>query len=248
MPNNRLKLSMLKPTEVVKVVNSTPLGTVIGSSQVYRHFEQGGFRIASNDDERCINLAKYCAWLFDQLENATANAAGMRSYAERREAARQALMEQSLAGRDIGELPPVDNPERKEACRLDFKLFCETYFPEVYALEWSEDHLRAIAKIEKSVLKGGLFALAMSRGSGKSSLTDTAAIWAMCYGHREFVVVVGASESAALEILDSIKTELEVNEHLAADFPEVCYPIAALDGIANRCAGQLYKGERTRIT
>ena len=248
MPNNRLKLSMLKPTEVVKVVNSTPLGTVIGSSQVYRHFEQGGFRIASNDDERCINLAKYCAWLFDQLENATANAAGMRSYAERREAARQALMEQSLAGRDIGELPPVENPERKEACRLDFKLFCETYFPEVYALEWSEDHLRAIAKIEKSVLKGGLFALAMSRGSGKSSLTETAAIWAMCYGHREFVVVVGASESAALEILDSIKTELEVNEHLAADFPEVCYPIAALDGIANRCAGQLYKGERTRIT
>ena len=110
MPNNRLKLSMLKPTEVVKVVNSTPLGTVIGSSQVYRHFEQGGFRIDSNDDERCINLAKYCAWLFDQLENATANAAGMRSYAERREAARQALMEQSLAGRDIGELPPVEAP------------------------------------------------------------------------------------------------------------------------------------------
>ena len=88
----------------------------------------------------------------------------------------------------------------------------------------------------------------MSRGSGKSSLTESAAIWAMLYGHREFVVVVGASESAALEILDSIKTELEVNEHLAADFPEVCYPISCLEGIANRCAGQLYKGERTRIT
>lgn len=249
MPTNtNLKLSKLKPTEVVKVVNSTALGTVIGASQVYRHFEQGGFRIASNEDERCINLGKYCAWLVDQLDRASSAQSGMRTYAERRDAARQALMEQSLAGRDIGELPPVENPERKEACRYDFRLFCETYFPEVYALEWSEDHLRAIAKIEKSVLKGGLFALAMSRGSGKSSLTETAAIWAMCYGHREFVVVIGASESAAIEILDSIKTELEVNEHLAADFPEVCYPIAALDGIANRCAGQLYKGERTRIT
>ena len=39
-----------------------------------------------------------------------------------------------------------------------------------------------------------------------------------------------------------------MNEHLAADFPEVCYPISCLEGIANRCAGQLYKGERTRIT
>ena len=70
----------------------------------------------------------------------------------------------------------------------------------------------------------------------------------MLYGHREFVVLVGASESAALEMLDSIKTEFEVNEHIAADFPEVSYPIAKLEGIANRCAGQLYKGERTRIT
>ena len=165
----------------------------------------------------------------------------------RADAARRSS-ERSLEGRDIGELPAVENEARKESCRLDFRKFCETYFPEVYVLEWSEDHLRAIEKIQKSVLKGGLFALAMSRGSGKSSLTETAAIWAMLYGHREFVVVVGASESAALEILDSIKTELEVNEHLAADFPEVCYPITCLEGIANRCAGQLYKGERTRIT
>ena len=88
----------------------------------------------------------------------------------------------------------------------------------------------------------------MSRGSGKSSLTESAAIWAMLYGHREFVVLVGASESAALEMLDSIKTEFEVNEHIAADFPEVTYPIKKLEGIANRCAGQLYNGERTRIT
>ena len=87
----------------------------------------------------------------------------------------------------------------------------------------------------------------MARGSGKSSLTESAAIWAMAYGHREFVVIIGASEGAALEMLDSIKTELEVNEHLAEDFPEMVYPIACLEGIANRCAGQLYKGERTRI-
>ena len=240
-----LSLSKLKPTEMVRLANSTELGTVVSSSQVYRHFEQGGYRIASREDSRCLNFYSYLAWLVDRHNAPPEEPQGYD--AVRADAARRSA-EKSLEGRDIGELPPVEDPARKEACRLDFRLFCETYFPEVYVLEWSEDHLRAIAKIQQSVLKGGLFALAMSRGSGKSSLTETAAIWAMLYGHREFVVIVGASESAALEILDSIKTELEVNEHLAADFPEVCHPIACLDGIANRCAGQLYRGERTRIT
>jgi hypothetical protein len=31
------------------------------------------------------------------------------------------------------------------------------------------------------------------------------------------------------------------------DFPEVVFPIQRLDGIANRCNGQLYKGQRTHI-
>ena len=240
--------SKLKPAELVKLVNSTDFGTVASPAQVYRHFERAGYRIASVDDPRCINFFRYAAWLVDMKNAAAEEERQQGDYASfRAEMARKSL-EKSLEGRDIGDLPPVDDPERKEKCRIDFKLFCETYFPEVYQLKWSDDHLRAIAKIQKSVLEGGLFALAMSRGSGKSSLTETAAIWAMLYGHREFVVLVGASESAALEMLDSIKTEFEVNEHIAADFPEVAYPIQKLQGIANRCAGQLYHGERTRIT
>ncbi len=41
--------------------------------------------------------------------------------------------------------------------------------------------------------------------------------------------------------------ELDGNDLLLEDFPEVVYPIQCLDGIANRCNGQLYKGERTPI-
>ena len=245
MATNQITPSKMKPAEVVKLVNSTDFGTVISPAQVYRHFTEAGYRIASSEDSRQINFYRYVAWLVDRKN--TPSEASLDYESVRADAARRSS-ERSLEGRDIGELPAVENQERKESCRNDFKLFCETYFPEVYQLKWSDDHLRAIAKIQKSVLEGSLFALAMSRGSGKSSLTETAAIWAMLYGHREFVVLVGASESAALEMLDSIKTEFEVNEHIAADFPEVSYPIARLEGIANRCAGQLYKGERTRIT
>ena len=199
----------MKPVEMVRLLNSTELGTVLSTGKIYRHFSEAGYRIASAEDSRALNFYRYAAWLVDK-RNRPQETSQQGGYAAHREAAAQRQADLSLQGRDIGELPAVVNPERKEACRFDLRKFCETYFPEVYSLEWSSDHLRAIGKLQKAVLEGGLFALAMARGSGKSSLTETAAIWAMAYGHREFVVVIGASEGAALEMLDSIKTELEV--------------------------------------
>jgi hypothetical protein len=67
------------------------------------------------------------------------------------------------------------------------------------------------------------------------------------YGHREFVCLIGSDEGHAMDMLESIKMELDGNDLLLEDFPEVVYPIQCLDGIANRCNGQLYKNERTHI-
>ena len=239
----------MRVIDVARLLNSTAQGFVLAQARLYRQFNRVGFRIAATENTRNINLIKYIAWLFDEKHTVPEEfVSTARSYEERKEAERQRNAAISAAGRDISPLPEVVNPERKKSCERNFQLFCECYFPETYSLGWSPDHLKAIEKIETAVLTGGLFALAMPRGSGKSTLAETAAIWSMLYGHREFVTLIGATESAALEMLDSIKTELEVNENLAADFPEVCYPIEQLDGIANRCAGQHCSGERTRIT
>ena len=239
--------SNIRVVDVARLLNSTSFGFVLPQARLYREFNRVGFRIGSSENPRNINLLKYIAWMFDR-KHTPEETSGARSYEDRRNAERDRQAEQSLAGRDIGQLPEVVNPNRKAACERNFQLFCESYFPETYALAWSPDHLKVIEKIETAVLRGGLFALALPRGSGKTTITESAALWSMLYGHREFVVLIGATESAALELLDSLKTELEVNERLAEDFPEVCYPVAQLEGIANRCAGQLYKGERTRIT
>ena len=239
--------SNIRVVDVARLLNSTSFGFVLAQARLYREFNRVGFRIGSSENPRNINLLKYIAWMFDR-KHTPEETSGARSYEDRRNAERDRQAEQSLAGRDIGPLPEVVNPDRKAACERNFQLFCESYFPETYALAWSPDHLKVIEKIETAVLRGGLFALALPRGSGKTTITESAALWSMLYGHREFVVLIGATESAALELLDSLKTELEVNERLAEDFPEVCYPVAQLEGIANRCAGQLYKGERTRIT
>jgi hypothetical protein len=234
----------LKPSDLTRLLNSTSLGTVIDDRQLYRHRQRAGFRISP--DGRTINLFKYLAWLVDerhgpQPEKETRDYEGMKEAARARNAAL------SAAGRDIGDLPEVVDPERRERCRTSFRRFCEAYFPQTFNLAWSPDHLKVIAKIEQAVLHGGLFAMAMPRGSGKSSLAECACLWAMLYGHRDFVTLIGSDEGHALGMLESIKTELESNDLLLEDFPAVCYPIHSLEGIANRCSGQLYKGIRTQI-
>ncbi|TWU12867.1 Phage terminase large subunit (GpA) [Symmachiella macrocystis] len=153
----------------------------------------------------------------------------------------------SRAGRDIGELPAVVDPQRRAAAARSFRVYLEVYFPDLFYMGWSADHLRVISKIERAVLEGGLFAMAMPRGSGKTSLAECACLWAMSYGWREFVALIGADEKHAADMLASIKVELETNENLLADFPEVCYPIRMLEGIAHRCRGQLHLGRRTQM-
>jgi hypothetical protein len=169
------------------------------------------------------------------------------AYEQHKDRARERQAGQSRAGRDIGEIPPVADPERRAACEQNFRLFCETYFPLAFYLAWSPDHLKVVAKIEQSVIQGGLFALAMARGSGKSTICEFACIWAVLYGHRSFVALIGSEATHATEMMKSIKTELEANELLEQDFPEVCYPIARLEGIANRCKGQHLGGVQTHI-
>ena len=159
----------------------------------------------------------------------------------------QEAREISRAGRDISPLPEVVDSDRRVMCRFDFQKFAELYFPMTFTMGWSDDHLKVIEKIRSAVLDGGLFAMAMPRGSGKSSLCEVACLWALLYGHREFVCLIGADEDHAANMLDSIKAELENSDLLGGDFPEVCHPIRSLEGIHQRAAGQIFEGDPTRI-
>lgn len=203
--------------------------------------------VCAKDDESHFDFSRLLAFAVTH-GRIRAKSVSAKGYEAHKEEMARRNREASAAGRDIGDIPEVSDPERRESCRMDFRLFCETYFHDSFSLKWSDDHLKCISKIEQCVLVGGLFALAMPRGSGKSSLSEAAAVWAMLYGHREFVCLVGATETAALEMLESIRTEIESNELLDADFPEVCYPISKLEGIVSRANGQTVHGERTRIT
>ncbi|MFA7014047.1 MAG: hypothetical protein WC202_13935, partial [Desulfobacterales bacterium] len=126
--------SRLKPIEIVRLVNSTPLRDVLNDRRLWRHRERAGFRI-TDDDGSTVNLFKYAAWLREQLHIRQSEV--NQTYEEKKNAVRNRNIALALAGRDIGELPEVENPELKEQCRTNFKLFCESYFPANFSLEWS---------------------------------------------------------------------------------------------------------------
>lgn len=149
--------------------------------------------------------------------------------------------------REIGPLPPVKDPARKEACKKCVKTFFKTYFPASFLLDFGDDHLKVIARLETAILEGGLFALAMPRGSGKTTICVRALLWSILYGHRKFAMLIGASADAAKELLAELKVELETNAILSEDFPEACFPIQKLEGIAQRAKGQTLGGRQTQI-
>jgi len=77
-----------------------------------------------------------------------------RRYAAHKERARARQARQALAGRDIGDLPPVADPIGKGEAGRNLRVFLERYFPDSFPLAWSADHLRLIAKIEQVVVWG----------------------------------------------------------------------------------------------
>lgn len=149
--------------------------------------------------------------------------------------------------REVGPLPKVVSWPRRNRCGLSLLEFLGRYFPNTFNLEWSDDHRAAVAEVERVIRDGGLFTLAMPRGSGKSMIAIRAALWAILYGLRRFVVVVAAESGKAKELIEVLKAELQGNPLLLDDFPEVCHLIQAMEGQTKRQQGQTCDRVPTRM-
>jgi hypothetical protein len=157
--------------------------------------------------------------------------------------------QKSAEGRDIGPPPPVLDPVRKEACRLDLKLFGTTYFARRLWWPWSQSHVEDLDTLQRCILSGGLFAYSRPRGEGKTTEAEIAALWATLYGHRRYVLIVAANQKPLAEdILESLQKEVQQNDLLFDDFPEVCHPFRELEGINGRAKGQTIRGVRTLLS
>lgn len=167
----------------------------------------------------------------------------------------------SLAAREIGPLPAVEDPARKEACSRDLKLFLETYFPATFRNPWSRAHEELIADLQRCILYGQSSLAVLPRGFGKSSIVSLAALWALFFGYRNYAVIVAASSTHAKRILQNLKAEIMFNPLLACDcngdtqtseykvrgdFPEIVLPFRRIGNAAQKQGSQILNGELTR--
>lgn len=146
------------------------------------------------------------------------------------------------AGQDIGPIPPCKNPARRAACAKNLQLYAETYFAERFPLAWSQDHLDVWRELQRVVGAGGLQAIALQRGGGKTTQLDTAISWAINYGYHSYAVLATATAKLSPRRISVQKVAYLVNDLLAEDFPEICFPIRAMGNRANKCAGMLSEG------
>ena len=141
-------------------------------------------------------------------------------------------------------LSRCDSDLRKQ-CDASLRTFLETCFPIAFRLEWSDDHLRLIKDIENATIHGLLKALAMPRGSGKTTILIRAALWAILTKRRRFLCIVAATEAKARRLLRSIKTEILHNEKLHELYAAELQAVLALGNEAKNASQQNYNGMLT---
>jgi len=160
---------------------------------------------------------------------------------------RNRSFEVSRVGRDIGSIPPVRYPRRKRLGLKSYQGFLEEYMPSRFPLDWGIHHISLIERVQSIILSGGLHAVAMPRGEGKTTTVEPSPIWAAIKGAHRYSMIIGNAEDKGCEMLESIKMELMYNDLLLEDFPELVYPIRMLEGEPRRALGQLHHGNRTNM-
>ena len=145
------------------------------------------------------------------------------------------------------EIPPVVNPVRRRKALADPQLFLKTYFPERYTRSFSRLHTTLIETIYERAKTGGRQAVAAPRGVGKTELVKGMLVYLILAELVRFPLVIAATAELAGRIYKDFRSKIATSQLLLEDFPEVCYPIRALDGAPQRAGKQHIDGQLTRV-
>ena len=153
---------------------------------------------------------------------------------------------------EIGDIHPPEDAVRKEATRLDLRLFGVTYCmgPGAgYILKRppSKRMMPYIIALQDSFISDRLVHVRFPRGKGKTAWLKVAELWAASHGHRKFMALFAANQTNADAIMDDIWDLIEECDPYGLDFPEIAVPVRALEGRMQRCSVQTVNGKRTKI-
>ena len=127
----------------------------------------------------------------------------------------------TAAAQEIGPLPDIGNPQRRERCERDNLLFAETYFKPTFYLPWAPYQRTMMDRFQSVILNGGRECHAVRRGGLKSTCARVSTLWAVVNGHRRFPVLSGATDDKASEHRTNFFDMLQSSDLLLEDYPEL---------------------------
>lgn len=145
-------------------------------------------------------------------------------------------------------IPPCASRRRRNRLERDVFAWLEWYFPDVFCDPWTSDRREMVNDILSAVRSESDQAIAGPRGEGKTSIAECVVIFAVLTGLTSFPVILAATGPDAERILGTVRERFETNDRLAADYPEVCVPIRALENNPNRAHSQIVAGRHGRET
>ena len=115
---------------------------------------------------------------------------------------------------------------RRAQAERSLLAFLRTYLPEHIFRDHAPAHQEVDGLLMELTHRRGLkLAVAAPRGFGKSTLVTLAyVLYGICYHGERFIVVLSATASQAVQLLDGVRRELTSNAKLLTDFPELAGP------------------------
>jgi len=153
---------------------------------------------------------------------------------------------ESRAKAKVVEIPALTPAQRRRRTRLekDDAAWLRWYFHKDFTDPFTAQQLEMLDATAKTLRTGGDRAFAATRGDGKTTRFERQGLKYVLQGIVKFLLLLAATGSKAEDSLEEMKRAIESNERLAADYPEACVPVQALEQTPNRAHYQLVTGTR----
>lgn len=135
--------------------------------------------------------------------------------------------------------PDAKTQKKTQQLEKSLKRWIEYFGKQDFYLKFSPDHLEAIDTLERCINHGEQYALAMPRGSGKTTVTQWALLYAMLTGRRRYITYIAATDKLAQAAHEFIKLRLETSDLLHDHYPHVTTYVRNAEGKPLRAANML---------
>jgi len=170
----------------------------------------------------------------------------LKKQTKKQQAVHKAVQAFRARARDCTYGPP-ESLSRRRRLENDTATWLKYYLAEAFPSPFAPIHREYIGDLDYITTNGGWKAVALPRGSGKTTIAMGYALKCILTGLSQYAVIISAKATLSRENISKLKSWLLHNDRLAADYPEVCVPIRHTKGIPQSMATLTAFGEPVNV-